>query len=370
MNRIRVGIIGLQPEISWAARAHLPALRAQPDRFEIAGVANTSLASAEAAARACGIPRAFDSVRGMAEAPEIDLLSVTVRVPYHLELVRAALAGGKHVYCEWPLGNGLAEAEEMERLAREAGVLAVAGTQARVSPVVRLAGRMIADGAVGRVLSATVTARGRSWGATHADARNRGYLLHNRNGATMLTIPLGHTLAAIQQVLGAITEVSAIVDNRRGSILLPETGETVPFDAPDQVAITGRIGDGAPISIHYRGGMPRDFPGLVWEINGTEGDLRITGLHGGAQQVDLALDHARGDQRGWTRVEVPEDLTDEFSGLDINPANVGRIYARLHADLMTGSRTTPSFADAVELHRLIEAVERASREGRRVTIRG
>lgn len=365
-RKIRVGIIGLQPEISWAARAHIPALRAQTECFEVTGVANTSLASAQAAAKACGIPHAFADVRDMAQSPDIDLLSVTVRVPYHLELVEAALAAGKHVYCEWPLGNGLDEGIRMAELAREAGVIAVAGTQARVSPVILLAQRMITEGAIGRVLSATITARGRSWGPTHADAKNRGYLLHQRNGATMLTIPLGHTLAAVQQVLGQFSEVSAIVDNRRGTALLPETGEVVSFDAPDQVAVLGRIGDHAPISIHYRGGMPREASGLIWEINGSEGDLRITGLHGGAQQVELALDYAKGNARDWTRVTLPADLTDEFSGLDINPANVARIYKRLHRDLTTGSATAPTFADAVKLHRLIASIETASREGRKV----
>ncbi len=46
------GIVGLQPGRSWAARAHVPALRALPQDFEIVGVANTSLASAEEAATA------------------------------------------------------------------------------------------------------------------------------------------------------------------------------------------------------------------------------------------------------------------------------------------------------------------------------
>jgi predicted dehydrogenase len=50
-KRFRVGLVGLQPGRSWAARAHIPALRALSDDFEIAGVANTSLASAESLRR-------------------------------------------------------------------------------------------------------------------------------------------------------------------------------------------------------------------------------------------------------------------------------------------------------------------------------
>jgi len=184
-HKIRVGIVGLQPEISWAARAHLPALQALADRFEVVGVANTSLASAQAAAQACGIPRAFENIHALAASDDIDLISVTVRVPYHLELVRAAVDGGKHVYCEWPLGNGLAEGEEMAGLVRQAGLIGVVGTQARVAPEVQHLRQLVHEGYVGRVLSVTVSGFGRSWGPTHADMKNRGYLLENRNGATM-----------------------------------------------------------------------------------------------------------------------------------------------------------------------------------------
>lgn len=49
-QRFGVGIVGLQPGRSWAARAHIPALRALSDHFEIVGIANTSKASAEEAA--------------------------------------------------------------------------------------------------------------------------------------------------------------------------------------------------------------------------------------------------------------------------------------------------------------------------------
>src|SRR6266540_2813240 len=106
-QRFKVGIVGLQPGRSWAARAHIPALRALPESYEIVGVANTSLTSAEKAAAATGVPRAFADVAELIMAPEVDIVAVTVKVPHHLELVTEAIAAGKHVYCEWPLGNGL-----------------------------------------------------------------------------------------------------------------------------------------------------------------------------------------------------------------------------------------------------------------------
>src|SRR3546814_4972258 len=84
---IRVGFIGLNPGIHWAATAHIPALKALPNDFVVAGVANTSLASARKAAEAFGLPHAFENAQALVNSPEIDLVVVTVKVPHHRELV-------------------------------------------------------------------------------------------------------------------------------------------------------------------------------------------------------------------------------------------------------------------------------------------
>src|SRR5690606_29072582 len=110
---------------------------------------NTSLASARKAADAFGLPHAFENPQALVGSPEIDLVVVTVRVPYHRELVTAALNAGKHVYCEWPLGNGLAEARELAALAEAGGQVAAVGTQMRVAPEVEYLRQLIADGYVG-----------------------------------------------------------------------------------------------------------------------------------------------------------------------------------------------------------------------------
>src|SRR5580700_1004395 len=103
-RRFRVGIVGLSAERGWGSTAHIPALRALSDVYEIAGVANTSLASAKSAAAAYDIPCAFECVAELIASPYIDVVIVTVKVPYHREVVTAALGAGKAVYCEWPLG--------------------------------------------------------------------------------------------------------------------------------------------------------------------------------------------------------------------------------------------------------------------------
>ncbi|HEY7245129.1 MAG TPA: Gfo/Idh/MocA family oxidoreductase [Xanthobacteraceae bacterium] len=368
-QRFKVGIVGLQPGRSWAARAHVPALRALSESFEIVGVANTSLASAEKAAAATGLPQAFADVAELIAAPEIDIVTVTVKVPHHLEIVKAAIGAGKHVYCEWPLGNGLAEAEELAALARAKGVLGVVGTQARVAPEIEYLRHLIADGFVGEVLSTTLVARGGGWGGSIPEKRTSAYLLDRANGATMLTIPVGHTLAALMDVLGEIAEVSAVLATRRTSAVVADTGETLPVSAPDQVLVSGALASGAPLSIHYRGGTARENgEGLFWEINGAEGDIQVSApSRGHAQLVPLSLKGAQDGEKVFRPLEVPSSYRSGWPE-DVVPGNVARLYARMARDLRDGTRTAPSFEDAVALHWVIAAIEKAAASGSRTVL--
>ena len=115
-KRIRVGTIGANPDRGWAAQAHIPALRSLADDFEITALSTTRRESAAAAAKLFGVRAAFDNHQELVSSPDVDVVAVTVKVPHHLELATAALEAGKAVYCEWPLGNGLTEAETLAAL--------------------------------------------------------------------------------------------------------------------------------------------------------------------------------------------------------------------------------------------------------------
>src|SRR2546425_9780994 len=130
-KRIRIGIIGANPDRGWAAQAHIPALKSLSGDFEITALSTSRRESADAASTRFGVPLAFDNYQELVNSGAVDVVAVTVKVPYHLELATAALEAGKAVYCEWPLGNGLNEAETLAALAKKKGVLAVAGRDAR-----------------------------------------------------------------------------------------------------------------------------------------------------------------------------------------------------------------------------------------------
>src|SRR5207249_11684162 len=116
--------------------------------------------SADAAGKLFGVPVAFDNHQDLVNRADVDVVAVTMRVPHHLELATAALNAGKAVYCEWPLGNGLNEAETLAALAKTKGVLAVAGLQARSAPSVAYVHDLIKHGSVGEVLCTTLIGSG------------------------------------------------------------------------------------------------------------------------------------------------------------------------------------------------------------------
>ena len=366
-KKINIGIIGLKAGESWAGVAHVPALKSLEDTFTIKGVANSRLESSKAAAEALGIPRAFANAQELIASPEIDAVTVTIIVPKHLEVVKAALKAGKHVYCEAPLGNGLAEAEELASLARKSGSVSVVGLQARVAPEVLYLRKLISEGYVGEVLSSHMVGWGGNWGPAADNISRLGYLLDKKNGATMLTIPLGHTLAAVRDVLGDITEVSALLDTRVPEVTSLDDGSKLAMTAPDQIILNARFESGAPFSVHYQGGMPNGTEGFAWDIHGTEGDIRVSAPFGHSQLAPLSLSGAKAGEGKLSPIEVPAEYSAGVSAEPV-PGNVARNYARMAADIRTGSRSASNFDDALGVQRLIDAIERSAASGRAVSL--
>src|SRR5438105_11140435 len=249
LKRIRVGIIGANPDRGWAGQAHIPALKSLANDFEITALSTSRRESADAARKRFGVPNAFDNHEDLVNSADVDVVAITVKVPYHFELATAALGAGKAVYCEWPLGNGLKEATQLAALARKKGVLAVAGLQARSAPAVAYVRDLIRQGYVGEVLSTTLIGSGMGWGPTVPPFN--AYMNDKKNGATMLSIGLGHAADALCYCLGEMRELSATTTIRRKFFTIAGTNERKTMTAEDQVCVTGRLEGGAAFSIHY-----------------------------------------------------------------------------------------------------------------------
>src|SRR5205807_7284219 len=241
LSKLGVGIIGVSPTRGWAATAHMPALRALPN-YEVRALSAQSAESARAAGEAFGVRKVFSDHEQLVTQPDVDVVAVTVKVPHHRELVSAAVAAGKAVYCEWPLGRDLDDARAMAALAAEQGVRTVVGLQARQAPAIELVRTLLSDGYVGEVLSTTMVGL-----SVPGDVvvQPNAYMLDRTNGANALTIAVGHSLDVLNYVLGEFTDLSAVSDVRRPLITIEETGEKIMKTAADQIALIGTLACGA-----------------------------------------------------------------------------------------------------------------------------
>src|SRR5467141_105010 len=270
-STLGVGIIGVSPVRGWAATAHIPALRALPN-YEIRAISGHSAESARAAGEVFGVSAVFSDHKQLVSQQDIDVVAVTVKVPHHRELVSAALAAGKAVYCEWPLGRDLDDARAMAALAAKQRVRTIVGLQARQAPAVEFIQQLLSDGYVGEVLSTSMVGL-----SVVGDTlvQPNAYMLDKANGANLLTVAFGHSLDILNHVLGEFADLSAVSDLRRPLITIEETWEQITKTAADQIAVIGTLTSGATASIHI-GEAVAGGTGFLWEINGTGGTLRIT----------------------------------------------------------------------------------------------
>jgi predicted dehydrogenase len=363
-STLGVGIIGVNPAWGWAATAHIPALRALPN-YEIRALSGRSAESARTAGEVFGVSAVFSNHEQLVTQPYIDVVAVTVKVPHHRELVSAALAAGKAVYCEWPLGRDLDDARAMAALAAKQGVATVVGLQARQAPAIAFVQELLSDGYVGEVLSTTMVGL-----SVPGDVvvQPNAYMLDRANSANVLTIAVGHSLDILNYVLGEFADLSAVSDLRRPLIRIEGTKERRTKTAPDQIAVIGTLTSGATASIHIREAVAGGT-GFLWEINGTDGTLRITADAAYPEIFPLTVAGAHGRNEP-SELAVPVKLTQKcptLTSLEGAPAyNVGRAYAAFAADIESGTHTVPDFADAVRRHELIAAIERSAASGERV----
>src|SRR5438105_7300130 len=191
----------------------------------------------------------------------------------------------------------------MVALAAEQGVRTIVGLQARQAPAVEFVQQLLRDGYVGEVLSTTMVGL-----SVPGDVviKPNAYMLDETNGANLLTIALGHSLDTLNYVLGEFADLWAVSGVRRPLISIEGTGEQIVKTAADQIAVIGTLTSGAIASVHVREAVAGGT-GFLWEINGTDGTLRITADAAFPEIYPLTVAGARGPNDPATRA-VPQSL--------------------------------------------------------------
>ncbi len=113
------------------------------------GEANAELAATRAVE--LGFTKSSGDWQAVVADPEVEVVSITTPNAFHAEMAIAALAAGKHVWCEKPMAPALSDAERMAEAARRGGTIAILGYNYIQNPIIRHISRLLDEGAIGAV---------------------------------------------------------------------------------------------------------------------------------------------------------------------------------------------------------------------------
>ncbi|WP_394779965.1 Gfo/Idh/MocA family protein [Undibacterium sp.] len=360
-GKIRVGIVGAG---TWAEYGHIPSLKLLPE-FDITAVYSRDQKKADAVAQRHGIRYAVNSLQELVQHPEVDLVLVLTPAPQHEEGIRAAIAAGKDVYCEWPLTPSKALSAELMQLADEAGVRHIVGLQRRLAPGYRYVRDLLAQGYIGELRSIRLHVSVEYFQRQRIAALY--YTVPEANFSSLLSIYGGHFLDVLLTHFGSPQTLSGLTVNQFKEVTLIETGETQPHTSADQVVLAGTFANGAVLSVHLEAGKRNNF-GVQLDITGSEGDLKISNSTSFGDAFNL-IQGARGDAQQLKELPVPAEYNwVPSSNLGGSALELAHLYAAYARDVREGTALAPTFRDALKMHDLIADIDTSSRTGMRVTL--
>jgi predicted dehydrogenase len=360
---LRVGIIGVDRHgRGFGARAHVPAALAAPN-VELMAVCTTRDETARLAAQKYGVERYYAGVEYLVSDPDIDLVTIAVRVRSHYSLAWTALKAGKMVYCEWPLGLNSAEAKTLARLASETGVLTGVGTQGRHSPGVLYLRTLINSGFIGRTLFFHMThmlprfpVRSDHWWSAMEE---------EHSGA--LGVATAHATDTLEFVLGKIDSLSGYAETLHPHDVYSDSQEPFLWTAMDTVSYQARLENGVT-GIALVSNVATEQMGFKLDVFGEKGQLSIAAPY----YVSYSPMRIWGMEKGQleTReLSIPAeyyrtgDLSEDSAGY-----NVGQALVQFRQAWLAGDRFHPDFTDGYRLHRLLELIKYSWTERRWVDV--
>src|SRR5262245_60034695 len=374
-KQVRIGLIG----VGFVARCHLYGYRVMPAVFpdsaalpvlELVCDAGDALA-AQAAAR-YGFRRSTGDWRKLVTDRDVDVVDICVPSNLHREIALAAIAAGKHLYAEKPVGLDAREAAEIAKAAAKAGIRPLTGYTYLRNPLVGLAKKLIDEGAIGRI----VHFRG---------AHNEDYLADPQAPFIWRCDPaiagkagalgdIGSHIIAIARHLvgefGAVCGMARIVYPARpaapGTTQMRGVGNddeaqflVIFANGPAGHIETSRIATGSPMDITY-------------EITGTEGAIQFDGER--MNELRLYSNRDPADRRGFRRIYAGPEHPPYGSftpgtahGLGFNDHKVIEVHEPMQ--LVAGDKPPlTDLADAAAIARILDAVLTSAAEQRWVTL--
>ena len=341
-----------------------------PFDIDLAVLADVDAPTAARAAASLGFRRSTGNWRDLLADPEVQVVDITTPNTLHREMALAAIAAGKHVYCEKPLAPTAAEALEMTRAAAKAGVATQVGFNYLKNPMLALAKRLIESGEIGEVR----TFRGVHAEDYMADARSPWtWRLDPAGGGGALADIGSHILATARYLVGPISELIAEVATPVGA--RPSSAgavETRPVEVDDVARLMVRFANGATGSVEASWiatgrKMQHDF-----EIYGSKGALVFSQERFNELGVYFADDKT--GTRGFRTVFAGPDH-EPYGAFCVAPGHqigfndLKAIEVRDFLRAVAGEASPgPGFAEGYEIQRLVELAYRSARERRWLTV--
>ena len=369
--RLRIGLIGT----GFMGRAHAFGFATAPRVFdlpydlELRTVADVTEVGARAAARAFGFAAHTTDWRSIVADPEIDVVDITAPNALHKEMALAAIAAGKHVYCEKPLAPRAADALKMALAAEAAGVKTQVGFNYLCNPMLILAQEMIAGGELGEI---------RGYRGIHAedymnDAEGPFSFRHDVAGGGALADIGSHALATAEFLCGRVTRVMGdlvtMVGERpdgRGGRRRVEVDDVGRAFLRFANGATGSI-EGNWISTGRK--MQHDF-----EVYGTKGALAFSQEHFNVLNF-FSTEDPKGRQ-GFRRIEAgpdhaPYGLFCVAAGHQLGFNDLKAIEVAGYVNAIAGNGPEPfNFRKGLRIQGLVEAIQQSSRTEAWVEVAG
>ncbi|WP_203587436.1 Gfo/Idh/MocA family protein [Actinospica acidiphila] len=375
---LRIGMVGY----AFMGAAHSQGWRTVgrvfdlPLRPEMAVICGRDADAVRAAADRHGWAEAETDWRALVERDDIDLVDICTPGDSHAEIALAALAAGKHVLCEKPLANTVAEAEAMARAAQEArdrGQAAMVGFNYRRVPATALARRMVEEGRIGTLRHVRVVYL-QDW-LVDPQFPLTWRLRREQAGSGSLGDLGAHIVDLAQYLAGErLAGVSALTETfvrERPLPTAPSSGlaavsaaGTGPVTVDDAALFTGRFASGALASFEATRYATGRKNALRIELNGERGSLafdleRLNEL----EYHDGTGDATHGGFRRILVTEPDHPYLDAWwppgHGLGYEHTFAHQARDLVHA-IAEGRSPEPSFADGLQVQRVLAAVEESA----------
>lgn len=342
----------------------------------------TDALAAQAAAR-FGFETSTGDWRRLVDDPAIDVVDITSPNNLHHEMALAAIAAGKHVYCEKPLAVTLAEAEEMAAAARAKGVKTMVAFNNLKTPAAMLAKLLIERGDIGTPM------RFRGWfdqGFFNDPDLPFSWRCTRKDAGSGALGDLGsHVIAVAQYLMGDIDSTIAQTQTFFPTRPVPQGGSgygaKAGAEAPraiveneDQIQALIRFKSGAGGTIEASRVAAGKVFGVYWEVSGTEGTILMDGERFNELQISRFNDPKadRGFKTLYVGSQIPQFSA--FFGFDFAGGGLGYFDVKVIEvrDLIDGILGTedcfPNFQFGLANARIIDAMERslASRTWERI----